>query len=36
MSFKLEEEEKLVHVFSNQVDLCVTGNHNMYVKTRSV
>ena len=34
MSFNLDEDEQLVKVETNQVDLCVTGNHNMYVQTR--
>ena len=35
LSFPLDKGEKLVHVSTNQVDLCVTGNHNMYVKLRN-
>lgn len=32
--FPLNKGEQLIHVDSNQVDLCVTGNHDMWVKTR--
>jgi DNA-directed RNA polymerase II subunit RPB2 len=35
VDFKLDKNEELIHVDTNQVDLCVTANHNMYVKTRS-
>lgn len=32
MSFPLEKGEKVIRVSTNQVELCVTANHNMYVK----
>ncbi len=34
-SYRYDKDEKVIHVETNQIDLCVTANHNMFVKTRN-